>query len=72
MGQKQPLLLIKKLPLDLATRLEGTDPNIITAMEIQRALLERQTNIVRNGDAYIPSVGELFDQYFGKTPTPHS
>lgn len=72
MKQKQPLLLIKQLPPDLAKRLEGTDPNVINVMEIQRALLERQTDIVRSGASYIPSLGELFDQYFGNTVTPPS
>lgn len=72
MKQKQPLLLIKQLPPDLAKRLEGTDPNVINVMEIQRALLERQTDIVRSGASYIPSLGELFDQYFGDKITPLS
>ncbi|MCX6714453.1 MAG: hypothetical protein NTX72_01425 [Candidatus Uhrbacteria bacterium] len=65
MAQKQPLLLIKRLPPDLAKRLEGTDPDIIDAMEVQRALLERQTDIVRSGAEYIPTLGELYDKYFG-------
>lgn len=63
MTRKQHLLIIQRLPPDLQTRLEGTDPDVIDVMEIQRALLERQTNIVRSGASYIPSLGELFDQY---------
>lgn len=69
---RKHLLLIKRLPPDLVKRLEGTDPNIIDAMEVQRALLERQTDIVRSGASYIPSLGELYDQHFCKNvpPTP--
>ncbi|OGL63177.1 hypothetical protein A3C09_04470 [Candidatus Uhrbacteria bacterium RIFCSPHIGHO2_02_FULL_47_44] len=67
MTRKQYLLLIKRLPPNLRIRLEGTDPNVIDAMEVQRALLERQTELVRNGATEIPSLGELFDQYFGDT-----
>ncbi len=72
MNRKQYLLLIKRLPPDLAQRLEGTDPSIIDAMEVQRALLERQTDIVRSGASYIPSLGELYDQYFCKNTPPTS
>lgn len=70
MTREQHLLLIKRLPPDLQTRLEGTDPNVIDVMEVQRSLLERQTDIVRSGASYIPSLGELFDQYFGDKITP--
>lgn len=69
MTREQHLLLIKRLPPDLETRLRGTDPDVIDAMEVQRALLERQTDIVRSGADYIPTLGELYDQYFG---TPHT
>lgn len=65
MTRERHLLLIKRLPQDLQSRLEGTDPSIIDAMEVQRALLERQTDIVQSGATYIPSLGELYDQYFG-------
>lgn len=69
MTRERHLLLIKRLPRDLQTRLEGTDPSIVDAMEVQRALLERQTDIVQSGAAYIPSLGELYDQYFGTSPS---
>lgn len=70
MTRKQHLLIIQRLPPDLQQRLRGTDPNVIDAMEVQRALLERQTDIVRSGAEYIPSLGELFDQHFGETTQP--
>lgn len=75
MERKQNLLILQQLPPDLAKRLEGTDPHVIDAMEIQRTLLQRQTDIVGSGAEYIPTLAELFDQYFGEiplTPTPLS
>lgn len=67
--KRNHLLIIRRLPPELAERLEGTDPTIIDSMEVQHALLQKQTELLRDGAEYIPSLGELSDAHFGHQPT---
>lgn len=64
MTREQHLLLIKRLPPDLRTRLKGTDPNVLDVMTLHRSLVDELIRIIETGDKNPPTLEELFERYF--------
>lgn len=64
MTREQHLLLIKRLPPDLQTRLEGSDPNVLEVMTLHRSLVDELTRIIESGEKNPPTLQELFKRHF--------